>query len=66
MTTVVEPILHVDDVTVRFGGVTAVDGVTLKVQRGARWAVIGPNGAGKTTLFKTISGEVHPPQGRVH
>ena len=66
MTTVVEPILHVDDVTVRFGGVTAVDGVTLKVQRGARWAVIGPNGAGKTTLFKTISGEVHPTHGRVH
>ncbi len=53
-----DPILHVDDVTVRFGGVTAVDSVSLQVERGARWAVIGPNGAGKTTLFKTISGEV--------
>ncbi len=60
------PILHVDDVTVRFGGVTAVDGVTLRVERGSRWAVIGPNGAGKTTLFKAISGEVRPTIGRVH
>ncbi len=66
MTTAVAPILHVDDVTVRFGGVTAVSGVSLQVERGARWAVIGPNGAGKTTLFKTISGEVHPTTGRVH
>ncbi|MDH3248632.1 MAG: ABC transporter ATP-binding protein [Acidimicrobiia bacterium] len=66
MTTAVEPILHVDDVTVRFGGVTAVNSVTLSVERGARWAVIGPNGAGKTTLFKTISGEVRPTEGRVH
>ncbi len=61
-----DPILHVDDVTVRFGGVTAVDRVSLSVERGARWAVIGPNGAGKTTLFKTISGEVRPTEGRVH
>ncbi len=63
---VVEPILHVEELTVRFGGVTAIDGVTLAVERGARWAVIGPNGAGKTTLFKTISGEVRPTRGRVH
>ncbi len=66
MTAAVAPILHVDDVTVRFGGVTAVSGVTLEVERGARWAVIGPNGAGKTTLFKTISGAVHPKTGRGH
>lgn len=64
--TTATPILHVDDVTVRFGGVTAVDGVTLRVERGSRWAVIGPNGAGKTTLFKAISGEVRPTVGRVH
>lgn len=62
----VDRILHVEDVTVRFGGVMAVDGVSLAVERGARWAVIGPNGAGKTTLFKTISGEVRPTFGRVH
>ena len=64
--TTAPPILHVDGVTVRFGGVTAVDGVTLRVERGSRWAVIGPNGAGKTTLFKAISGEVRPTIGRVH
>ncbi len=64
--TTASPILHVDDVTVRFGGVTAVDGVTFRVERGSRWAVIGPNGAGKTTLFKAISGEVRPTIGRVH
>lgn len=60
------PVLVVDDVTVRFGGVTAVNRVSLTVGRGERWAVIGPNGAGKTTLFKTISGEVRPTTGRVH
>ena len=51
--------------TVRFGGVVAVDDVTLTVNAGERWAVIGPNGAGKTTLFRTISGEVRPTEGRV-
>jgi len=39
--------------------------VSLLVEEGQRWAVIGPNGAGKTTLFRTISGEVHPTEGRV-
>ena len=58
-------VLHVDDVTVRFGGVTAVRDVTLKVEEGERWAVIGPNGAGKTTLFRTVSGEVRPTEGTV-
>lgn len=62
----VEPILHVDDVSVHFGGVTAVDHVSLRVAPGERWAVIGPNGAGKTTLFRAISGEVYPSDGRIH
>ena len=44
---------------------TAVDGVSLRVEEGERWAVIGPNGAGKTTLFQTISGEVPPTGGHV-
>lgn len=59
-------VLSVDAVTVRFGGVTALDGVDLRVAPGERWAVIGPNGAGKTTLFRTIMGEVYPTEGRVH
>ena len=58
-------VLNVDDVTVRFGGVTAVNHVSLLVEEGQRWAVIGPNGAGKTTLFRTISGEVNPTEGTV-
>ena len=58
-------VLNVDNVTVRFAGVTAVDRVSLTVQSGERWAVIGPNGAGKTTLFRTVSGEVRPTEGRI-
>ncbi|GIU93112.1 MAG: ABC transporter ATP-binding protein [Acidimicrobiia bacterium] len=63
---VVDRVLHVENVKVRFGGVTAVNGVSFEVEEGARWAVIGPNGAGKTTLFRTICGEVYPTDGRVH
>lgn len=62
----VATVLEVDEVSVFFGGVVAVNGVSLRVDRGSRWAVIGPNGAGKTTLFRTIAGEVHPSQGRVY
>lgn len=57
--------IHLDDVTVRFGGIVAVRDVTARVPLGERWAVIGPNGAGKTTLFRTISGEQRPTQGRI-
>ena len=47
--------VRVRNVSRRYGGVTAVDDVTLDVARGARHVIIGPNGAGKTTLFKMIS-----------
>ena len=50
-----EAVLELDGVTRRYGGVCAVDDVSLSVARGSRHAVIGPNGAGKTTLFKLIS-----------
>jgi branched-chain amino acid transport system ATP-binding protein len=59
------PALSLDGVTVRFGGVLAVDGVSMTVRPGERRAVIGPNGAGKTTLFRAVSGEVVPGRGRV-
>jgi branched-chain amino acid transport system ATP-binding protein len=57
--------LDLQEVTVRFGAVTAVDSVSLSVQRGDVCGLIGPNGAGKTTLFDVISGVRHPDQGRV-
>mgnify|MGYP003340947701 CR=1 FL=1 len=46
-----------------FGGITATDNVTFKLQAGARHALIGPNGAGKSTLFNVITGQVTPSQG---
>lgn len=57
--------LEVSDVTRRFGGVAAVDGVSLKVGRGDIVGLIGPNGAGKTTLFNCIAGTVKPTGGRI-
>jgi branched-chain amino acid transport system ATP-binding protein len=50
-----EPLLSVRDVTVRFGGIVALDGVGFDVKRGDICGLIGPNGAGKTTLFNCMS-----------
>jgi branched-chain amino acid transport system ATP-binding protein len=58
-------VLEVQDVTLRFGGLTAIDGVTFQVAQGQILAVIGPNGAGKTSLFNTITGIYPPTHGRV-
>jgi branched-chain amino acid transport system ATP-binding protein len=60
------PALHVEAVVRRFGGVLAVDGVSLDLAAGERVSVIGPNGAGKTTLFRLIAGELRPTRGRIH
>jgi len=60
------PALRLDGVSKRFGGLTAVDGVSLDLPVGGRLAVIGPNGAGKTTLFRVIAGEYRPTAGRIH
>ena len=51
-----EPLLTIQGVTVRFGGLTAVDGVSATLQVGELIGIIGPNGAGKTTFFNAISG----------
>jgi branched-chain amino acid transport system ATP-binding protein len=59
------PALVLENVSRQFGGLRAVDGVTLTVEAGERHAVIGPNGAGKTTLFNLISGELAPTAGRI-
>ena len=50
------PMLALDDITVRFGGIPALTGVSLSVGRGEVCGLIGPNGAGKTTLFDVVSG----------
>jgi branched-chain amino acid transport system ATP-binding protein len=59
------PILRLEGVGRRFGGVHAVRGVELEVRPGERRAILGPNGAGKTTLFNLISGEFPPTTGSV-
>jgi branched-chain amino acid transport system ATP-binding protein len=58
-------ILRVDDVTVRFGGVTAVENVNLGINDGELIGFIGPNGAGKTTLMRAITGMVKPQTGSI-
>jgi branched-chain amino acid transport system ATP-binding protein len=59
------PELSVEGVSVRFGGLTALDGVSLSVTPGQVVGVIGPNGAGKTTLFNVICGFVRPDEGAI-
>ncbi len=58
-------ILATENLSVAFGGVRAVDAVTLSVPAGGVFSVIGPNGAGKTTLFNLISGVYAPAEGQV-
>ena len=57
--------LEIRDVSKSFGGVQAVSGVSLDVQKGDLMSVIGPNGAGKTSLLNMISGFYHPNSGRI-
>jgi branched-chain amino acid transport system ATP-binding protein len=59
------PALSLSGVTKRFGGLVAVDGISIDLTSGKLNAIIGPNGAGKTTLFNLISGEIVADAGRV-
>ena len=58
-----ENVLHVENITMQFGGVVAVNNLTMDVNRGEIVALIGPNGAGKTTAFNVITGEYEPTNG---
>src|SRR5579875_1040373 len=60
-----EPLLRVEQLSVRFAGVTALSDVSFEVWPGELFAVIGPNGAGKTSLFNVLSRVYQPAAGRV-
>jgi branched-chain amino acid transport system ATP-binding protein len=64
-TRVSRPILRVESLAKRFGGVEALGGVSLTVEPGEFRAIIGPNGAGKSTFFNTMTGLLRPDGGRV-
>jgi len=59
------PLLNVERLTMSFGGLKALDGLSLAVEEGEIISVIGPNGAGKTTLFNVLSGMYRPTDGRL-
>ena len=59
------PVLAVEGITKRFGGITAVDGVSFEVRQGEILGLIGPNGSGKSTLFNCILGQIRPSSGSV-
>ena len=59
------PILDVSDVTLRFGGVTALEEARFSVKSGELFAIIGPNGAGKTSIFNCINGVYKPQNGSI-
>ncbi len=58
-------LLKLEDVTKRFGGLIAVNAVSLQVEAGEFVGIVGPNGSGKTTLFNVINGVFYPEEGRV-
>ena len=59
------PVLELRNVTMRFGGVVAINGLDLTIREGEIFALIGPNGAGKTTVFNVVTGVYRPTEGNV-
>jgi branched-chain amino acid transport system ATP-binding protein len=62
----ISPLLRVDGLSVRFGGIVALDGISFDVKSGQICGLIGPNGAGKTTLFNCLSRLYTPQGGKIH
>ena len=60
-----ETLLEIDGLTKRFGGFTALNGVSLSVMQGERFGLIGPNGSGKSTLIRSLLGAITPAGGDV-
>jgi branched-chain amino acid transport system ATP-binding protein len=63
---VADPLLRVENLVRRFGGITATDHVSLEVAQGELHAIIGPNGAGKTTLISQLTGHLTPDSGNIY
>jgi branched-chain amino acid transport system ATP-binding protein len=63
---VADPLLRVENLVRRFGGIVATDNLSLDVGRGELHAIIGPNGAGKTTLISQLTGQLFPNSGTIH
>ncbi len=61
-----EPLLRVQNLARRFGGITATDDLSLDIAKGELHAIIGPNGAGKTTLITQLTGQLQPNSGTIH
>ena len=61
-----DPILTVEHLTMRFGGLVAINDVSFHAERGDITALIGPNGAGKTTVFNCVTGFYKPSEGHDH
>ena len=60
-----ENVLKIENATMQFGGVVAVDNLNLEINQGEIVALIGPNGAGKTTAFNVVTGVYQPTNGAV-
>ena len=60
-----ENVLHIEHLTMRFGGVVAVNDLSMDINQGEIVALIGPNGAGKTTAFNMVTGVYQPTEGRI-
>ena len=63
--TVADPLLRVENLVRRFGGIAATDNLSLDVASGELHAIIGPNGAGKTTLISQLTGQLPPNSGSI-